>query len=87
MLNKKILFSLILIIVFSSLLTACGSKSSSSTSSPASSTATVVAATPEATVAPAADPIASLTGKKIALIIQLNLGTFSAQYIDKVAKT
>ena len=83
--NKKIVFLLVLILVFSSLLAACGNNNStsnnSSNSSNSNSTDTNSSPAEQATTE---DPLASLVGKRIALIIQLNLGTFSAQYIDGV---
>jgi simple sugar transport system substrate-binding protein len=85
MVNKRLIFILVLVLSFSSLLAACGNKKEASTSTTEpTAMASVATATSEATVAASADPLASLTGKKIALIIQLNLGTFSAQYIDGV---
>lgn len=84
MLNKKLVFILALVIALSSLLAACGKSTTTSSPSPSTEAAATTEASAAATPAPSADPLASLLGKKIALIIQLNLGTFSAQYIDGV---
>ncbi|QGQ99589.1 sugar ABC transporter substrate-binding protein [Paenibacillus psychroresistens] len=84
MVNKKVLFVLVLVLALSSLLAACGKKETTSSPAPSTETAATPAASTEATAAPSTDPVASLSGKKIALLIQLSLGTFSAQYIDGV---
>lgn len=84
MLNKKLVFILALVIALSSLLAACGKSTTTSSPAPSTEAAATTEASAAATPAPSADPLASLLGKKIALIIQLNLGTFSAQYIDGV---
>ncbi|MZQ86260.1 substrate-binding domain-containing protein [Paenibacillus sp. 5J-6] len=74
--KKTRLISLFVILaVFGSLLAACGQKeSSSATASPAAS----------AKATEAAKGAADLSGKKIALIMQFNTGTFSSQYVEGV---
>ena len=85
---KSKLVLLALILVLSSLLAACGNNNNNSGNSSESNTSsggsTNNASSDAAEPAANESPLAGLVGKKVALIIQLNLGTFSAQYIDGV---
>jgi simple sugar transport system substrate-binding protein len=74
--KKKLSFALLSIALAGSLLAACGK-----TEPAASSSADKAASNASGGQAAAGS---SLAGKKIALITQLNIGTFSAQYIDGV---
>lgn len=75
-------------LVFVLVLAACGNKENNAASSspaaiesPAASAAATTSAEPEVGAA-----IESLKGKKIALVMRFNTGTFSAQYVDGVKK-
>lgn len=79
---------LALTLVFVLVLAACGNKENNAASSspaaiesPAASAAATTSAEPEVGAA-----IESLKGKKIALVMRFNTGTFSAQYVDGVKK-
>jgi simple sugar transport system substrate-binding protein len=74
--KNRVVSVLLAILLAGSLLAACGQKNNASggTAAPASSNAG----------AGEAKTGNSLAGKKIALIMQLNIGTFSAQYIEGV---
>lgn len=66
------------------LLSACGSKNNNNNAAPSESAAP---SSSSASAAPSGDASAdALKGKKIALIMRLNTGTFSAQYVDGVKK-
>lgn len=68
---KRKLFSVALSLVLAGgVLAGCGSKENSSGASPAASAS--------------ADAAGDLTGKKIALVMQFNTGTFSSQYVEGV---
>jgi len=74
--KKTRLISLFVILaVFGSLLAACGQKESSSAAASPATSAKASEATKSA---------ADLNGKKIALIMQFNTGTFSSQYVEGV---
>lgn len=75
---KQVLGLLVIFTLVGSLLAACASNGGSNASS----------STPAASGSSAASsaPSADLTGKKIALVMQFNIGTFSAQYIQGVTE-
>jgi simple sugar transport system substrate-binding protein len=78
---------LALTLAFGLVLSACGAKNNNSgaSESASASPAASASASGSASASPAADPsVESLKGKKIALIMQFNQGTFSAQYVDGV---
>jgi simple sugar transport system substrate-binding protein len=78
---------LALALVFVLVLAACGNKENNQASSPAASGSPSAAATESASATPEANAaIESLKGKKIALVMRFNTGTFSAQYVDGVKK-
>jgi simple sugar transport system substrate-binding protein len=75
--SKRRIFSLLVIITMvGSLLAACAKTEQSS--------GTTASGSPAATAAESKE--ASLAGKKIALIMQFNTGTFSAQYVEGVTE-
>ncbi|MFC5403823.1 sugar ABC transporter substrate-binding protein [Cohnella soli] len=76
-------FALALALVL--VLAACGKKEENNNAGSSASASSSASAAPSesASAAPAAD---ALKGKKIALIMRLNTGTFSAQYVDGVKK-
>ncbi|WP_027084965.1 sugar ABC transporter substrate-binding protein [Cohnella panacarvi] len=74
-------FALLLGVVL--VLAGCGNKDNNNAASSESAAAPSSAAASSAAAETAAN---SLTGKKIALIMRLNTGTFSAQYVDGVKK-
>ncbi|MBB6690157.1 sugar ABC transporter substrate-binding protein [Cohnella xylanilytica] len=87
--TKRIGVWLSLVLVLALALTACGSKnnnnggaSESASASPSASASASGSASPEAS----GSGVESLKGKRIALVMQFNQGTFSAQYIDGVKK-
>ncbi|MBB6735766.1 sugar ABC transporter substrate-binding protein [Cohnella zeiphila] len=91
--RKRLGAGLALILVLMLALTACGNKndganggnaSASGSASPSSSAAS--SPTASGSSAAASDDVASLKGKNIALLMRLNTGTFSAQYVDGVKK-
>ncbi|MNI00856.1 D-ribose-binding periplasmic protein precursor [compost metagenome] len=71
---NRIFGLLVIFTLIGSLLAACGAKPDNSASSPAASTA------------PEAGKATDLKGKKIALVMQFNIGTFSAQYVEGVTE-
>lgn len=79
---KGIALALVLLLV----LAACGNKENNTTSSSSTPAATesAIASTPAASDDNSA--LESLKGKKIALVMRFNTGTFSAQYVDGVKK-
>jgi len=77
--KKQALLLLSLILTLALVLAACGKKEESNQESP--QTGSDMPGTVE--VAP---DVAALKGKKIALVMRLNTGTFSAQYVDGVKK-
>jgi simple sugar transport system substrate-binding protein len=79
---------LALALVFVLVLAACGNKENNKeNSSPAASGSPSATATESASATPEANAaIESLKGKKIALVMRFNTGTFSAQYVDGVKK-
>ncbi|RUS48167.1 sugar ABC transporter substrate-binding protein [Cohnella sp. AR92] len=81
-----VLFTLAMALVL--VLSACGNKnnnngSASESASPSASATSTESASPAASADPSVE---ALKGKKIALVMQFNTGTFSAQYIDGVKK-
>jgi simple sugar transport system substrate-binding protein len=78
--KKRVLIGLAILTLFGSVLAACGKTEKAGTSASISPAATT-AASP---AAGGASKEASLTGKKIALVMQFNTGTFSAQYVEGV---
>lgn len=74
-------FALLLGVVL--VLAGCGNKENNNAASSESAAAPSSAAASSAAAETAANP---LVGKKIALIMRLNTGTFSAQYVDGVKK-
>lgn len=71
------------------LLSACGSKNNNGNAAPsesASPTASESASAPASSSAAADSGVEALKGKKIALVMRFNTGTFSAQYVDGVKK-
>lgn len=76
--NVWLAVTLVLVLV----LAACGNKENDAASSSPASTAEATTSTePDANAA-----IESLKGKRIALVMRFNTGTFSAQYVDGVKK-
>ncbi len=87
--TKRLGVWLSLVLVLALALTACGNKnnnnggaSESASASPSASASESGSASPEAS----GSGVESLKGKRIALVMQFNQGTFSAQYIDGVKK-
>lgn len=80
--------SLILALVL--VLAACGKNNENTgASSPSASSAAPsesAAGSPSASAAGASEDVEALKGKKIALVMRFNTGTFSAQYVDGVKK-
>jgi simple sugar transport system substrate-binding protein len=76
--------TLVLVLV----LAACGNKENNTAASSASASESAPAATATASSEPSesASSVDALKGKKIALVMRFNTGTFSAQYVDGVKK-
>lgn len=75
-----------LILAFALVLAACGQKESGGASSPSASESPSASASASAPASSLAPDVEALKGKKIALIMRFNTGTFSAQYVDGVKK-
>ncbi|MFC4811651.1 sugar ABC transporter substrate-binding protein [Paenibacillus sp. GCM10023250] len=78
--NKRAGFALALLLAFVLVLSACGSKTNNAND------AANAGGNAPANAASGGTSVDSLKGKKIALIMQFNQGTFSAQYVDGVTK-
>lgn len=87
MMKKSTSLLLVLTMALVLVLAACGNKENNANSSPAASETSAASETPAASAAASASTdIEALKGKKIALIMRFNTGTFSAQYVDGVKK-
>ncbi|WEK55684.1 MAG: sugar ABC transporter substrate-binding protein [Candidatus Cohnella colombiensis] len=80
--KKSLGLGLSLILVLVLVLTGCGDKKTNNSSQSPSASNSSEASSPEAN---ASEPNA-LIGKRIALVMRFNTGTFSAQYVDGVKK-
>lgn len=85
--KKSQFFALALVAVFILVLSACGNKSNGTNEASSPSPSPSASSSPSASGEAGGDAsIDSLKGKKIALIMQFNQGTFSAQYVNGVTK-
>jgi simple sugar transport system substrate-binding protein len=82
---KRTWFALTLVLVLV-VLAACGNKAENNASNSAPASEASSSATASADSSASASTTDALKGKKIALVMRLNTGTFSAQYVDGVKK-
>ena len=81
--KKSLYFTFALLLGVVLVLAGCGNNNNDNAASSESAAAPSSAAASSAAAEPASNPLA---GKKVALIMRLNTGTFSAQYVDGVKK-
>jgi simple sugar transport system substrate-binding protein len=75
-----------LILAFALALSACGKNNEAASGSPSASPASSSPSASESSSAQTDPAVEALKGKKIALVMRFNTGTFSAQYVDGVKK-